>query len=103
VSLTLEELRSRVVAIPGDLLLCPGCREPLLLFTTSTFRDAEVQPGARKKPGTRTERFTLHCGLCGAGAIKRAAGGDGTIETSVAPRALVRSGSWVGWRALGGE
>lgn len=99
-SLSLEDLRRRVVAIPGDLLLCPECREPLLLFTGRTFSGAQVQPAARKvqqEPG----RFTLWC-RCGAGSC-RDANRSKRIEGSVGPRIFVRSGSWTGWRALGGE
>jgi len=45
VSLSLEELRTRVVAIPGDLVLCPKCREPLFRFIHARLRRGRVPSG----------------------------------------------------------
>lgn len=93
-SLTLEELRRRVVAIPGDLLLCPECREPLLRFSGTGFTGAAFLPAARPEPDG--DRFKLYC-HCGGGALRLISTAGPNVED------LVRSGSWTGWRALGGE
>lgn len=91
------------VALPGDMVLCPECREPLLLFTTPTFAGVEVQTGGEQVRGS-SGRYRLYCRLCGSGSVLHARLGATThIEDAIGPRVLVRSGSWVGWRALGGE
>lgn len=96
-------VREIALALPGDMILCPECREPLLLFTTPTFTGVEVQAGGEQvtsSPG----RYQLYCGVCGSGSVLYARMGATThIEDAIGPQVLVRSGDWVGWRALGGE
>ena len=101
-SLSLEELRSRVLALPGDELLCSGCGAAILRFTeTTSFHGAEFLPAADVRPDG--DRYRLYCALCGTGATKAGPARGCGIETAEWSAMLVRSGSWTGWRALGGE
>lgn len=93
--------QTEAIALPGDVLLCPECREPLLMFAGPSFSGAQPQLGADVRDAS-PGRYTLHCGVCGAGAIMQAQWAP-MIEETYGAQALIRSGGWVDWRALGGE
>jgi hypothetical protein len=99
-----SELRLRTVALKGDVILCPACRLDIARFKGNRGFNLELLPDGLRKV-LKGSRCTLHCRTCGKGAFEVAAHGAGTraIEAATGPRALIRSGSWVGWRAFGGE
>lgn len=102
-SLSLEELREKHIAMPGEEMLCPGCGAVLLRFTGHTFRNAETTPFTDRRWTDIPERYTLYCAACGTGATRAVRGQGPFIEDAKRAEMLIRSGSWTGWRALGGE
>lgn len=101
------------IALKGDEILCRSCREPLARFKSGKgpgFRLAILPAGQTKVWSRRgSRRAELRCRRCGVNAFdsshgKRVKVDDGRpIELQEAPRLLIRSGDWIGWRALGGE
>lgn len=92
-----------LLAFAGDEVLCTDCREVLAIFPRDSYG---LSPG----PHLRTvgmgvaRRGGLYCRRCRGGAAPR--GGPGSpkrIVESRSARLLIRSGSWTGWRMLGGE
>lgn len=87
----------------GEQILCPACETPLAFAERDVYAPAAASD------------FTLLAGfLAGAPTVyaKRLAGcGDRQLfcpcgqgaRSAPGLRLLVRSGSWIGWRELGGE
>lgn len=102
-SLSIQDLRARAIALPGDVLLCPKCEEPVLFFRGDCFAEVELLPSCEQRPGSVPGRVKLYC-RCGSPTIKQARfPSSQAVEDCVGARILVRSGSWTGWRAIGGE
>lgn len=93
------------IALPGDVVLCPGCHAELAEFTTPNFTGARFLSASRRRHVGGGEG-ELWC-QCGEGACRpNAPTGRRTGAAEVphlGPRLFVRSGAWTGWRAIGGE
>lgn len=89
------------VAMPGDVVLCPSCGAELAHFVGPKMRDIRFLSAGRPRP-THDNRGQLWC-ECGTGAVVPSADGDVEHQGHLGPRFKMRSGTWIGWRALGGE
>lgn len=89
-----------VLFLAGDVVVCHACRLDLVRITGPDFVGCEFLPAARPVGGDGDGQ--LYC-MCGAGAVLPYATGLAAEAGHLGPRILVRSGTWTGWRALGGE
>lgn len=97
--------------LPGDEILCADCRASLAVAPHGAvdgfWRHLEVLPDGFREAFTPEDTAALFCRICGGGALpQRVLGAKSAsldIRDAVRPMMLVRSGAWVGWRALGGE
>lgn len=94
---------ANLVAMPGETILCPACRSDLFVFLSGQMRGAHlaILQGVIQRFADGT--CQLWCGGCGSAVVRDMGAPDELVYRSTAPRVLVRSGAWVGWRALGGE
>ena len=97
----------QLVARAGEEIVCPECGAVLAIFRKDAFG-----PGAW--PMKEGPDFAGYFSLCGCGGVAckamdhlRGVQPGSTVEVALAkgavPTVFIRSGSWQGWRALGGE
>jgi len=96
----------QLVVRAGEAIVCPGCGAELLVFEEDVY-GAEAWRGLALTicaPGGAAS--CRHCGAAWSATSARPAGFRGfsiPIAQAVGPRIHLRSGTWTGWRAIGGE
>lgn len=96
-----------LLALPGDAMLCWGCGAEVATYVTGRYNgpnrpiDLKLLPAGLREGPDASGRYFYFCALCGspAGPSCRSAGPLEQADAQV----RIRSGSWTGWRAQGGE
>lgn len=93
----------------GESILCVNCERPLATAVIDCFGGLTGQSTPVTEHGERIDNTLLcrHCPRGVGGALPRADPAPVPcvwfIQLKKAPRLLVQSGKWIGWRELGGE
>jgi len=96
-----------LVVRAGEAIVCPSCGEVLLVFAEDVcgmeaFRQAMR---AAMSPTTSGLSKVARCRHCGEqwGKAGSHTGRTRRLSQSPAPQIHLHSGTWTGWRAIGGE
>lgn len=89
-----------IIALPGDVILCWNCGAEVAVFVDGHLfgardpngPDVDLLPGGSAQGRGSNRIYSCSCG-----------GQAGPRPCQDGVRVLVRSGSWTGWRTLGGE
>jgi hypothetical protein len=92
---------AQLVVRAGEAIVCPGCGEVLVVFKKDAYgleAFAQAAQPARVKGAS-------DCRWCGEwwGKTAQTVGSRPQPGIDPGPRIYLRSGTWTGWRAIGGE
>lgn len=96
----------QLVVRAGEAIICPGCGAELLVFAEDVYGLDDFRSLARPICDFGGAAVCCCCSVSWSTTSVRPAGFRGAslpLAQAAGPRIHLRSGTWTGWRAIGGE